>query len=471
MGLPGYAWVTIGVGGALLLLHLVGDSYKWRNAPHRHIKTSALVKEFQPLVDLFERRIRSGEDLGGSLAVWIDGKPVVSVSGGSAGSEQDAREVLPDSLSICFSTTKTQESLVIAMLVDRGYLDYDQPIAKYWPEFAQNGKEKITVRDLMRHEACLNFVDEMYTPEHCLPENREKLANYLERQCARMAPGQKDKLAYHAISRGLFASVLCEKVDPKGRSMGTFYKEEVADKLGIDFHFPVPNEHEHRIIAMQPQPQWFQTFNILPHLLLPNWLCNILFRESLERSDVHMLTSVMRKGSHTHTSFMSQIDEGTGQPAKDVDPRQMSTPRYYRGEWPSSHGFGNANALAKVANALACGGQLNGIRIISERTLERANKHTGPNFCDVMKRNIVFCDAGWCHFDMKHQGVQRGTGWVGFGGVWVIWDPQTRMSFSYVPMSANSSAYDYRGRSLLNMTFQILSEGQYGLETHPGKMV
>ncbi|KIH53981.1 beta-lactamase [Ancylostoma duodenale] len=129
------------------------------------------------------------------------------------------------------------------MLVDRGYLAYEDKMCAYWPEFAQHGKENITIDWLMSHRAGLAALDEPISREDA--KDFEKMAYVLAKQKPNWEPGTKS--GYHAITYGWIVDQIVRRADPKGRSVGQFFKEEVADKYGIDFHIGLPSSEEHTV--------------------------------------------------------------------------------------------------------------------------------------------------------------------------------------------------------------------------------
>ncbi len=139
---------------------------------------------------------------------------------------------------IVFSTTKGLSGLAMALAHSRGLFDYDERISKYWPEFAQQGKDKITVRQLLAHQAGLFAFDE--TGDRSIVADLDRLAVVLARQKPAWEPGAQQ--AYHAITLGYYESELLRRVDPKHRSLGQYFQDEIAAPLGLDFYIRLPEE-------------------------------------------------------------------------------------------------------------------------------------------------------------------------------------------------------------------------------------
>ncbi|PIK56468.1 putative beta-lactamase domain-containing protein 2 [Apostichopus japonicus] len=208
---------------------------------------------FEEVAEVFRKNFELGWDKsegGSAFAVYYKGEKVVDLWAGYA--DQEAKLLWKeDTLSLMFSTTKGLSALVIAMLADRGLIDFKKPVKEYWPEFGQKGKEKITVEMLMEHEAGLPVVYDGITFD--LLRDTEALDRALALSEPLWEPGTAH--GYHALSIGLFASALVRRVDPKNRTLGQFFAEEVADVFGIDAFIGTPSDQYHRLsrpIHVQP---------------------------------------------------------------------------------------------------------------------------------------------------------------------------------------------------------------------------
>lgn len=190
----------------------------------------------------FEDNLASGKEIGASFAVYRDGAPVVNLWGGkSVGS--DAASIADDTLFAIFSATKGATSICIAMLVDRGKLDYEAPVSAYWPEFAAGGKAAITVGEMMSHQAGLTGPRTAVTLDDYMAH--DPVAILLAAQEPFFRPGV---FGYHALAIGTLADELVRRTD--GRTLGRFFAEEVAAKLGIDVFLGLPIAEDHRYTEM-----------------------------------------------------------------------------------------------------------------------------------------------------------------------------------------------------------------------------
>ena len=185
----------------------------------------------QAFIENFERR---GE-VGAACAIYRDGEKVVDLWGGV----RDRATGAPwqqDTMVLVFSTTKGMAALVMALAHSRGWLDYEERVATYWPEFAQAGKEGITVRQLLAHQAGLFGFDERV--DRAVIADLDRLAGIMARQHPAWPAGERQ--AYHAISLGFYEGEIIRRVDPRHRTLGEVFADEIAAPLGLDFYIRLP---------------------------------------------------------------------------------------------------------------------------------------------------------------------------------------------------------------------------------------
>jgi CubicO group peptidase (beta-lactamase class C family) len=185
----------------------------------------------------FERNFAERGEIGAAVAAYVRGEKVVDLWGGRRTSE-GTQPWNEDTMVVVFSTTKGLSAMTLAVANSRGWLDYDARVAHYWPEFAQNGKETITVRQLLGHEAGLVFVDEQLTVAKL--RDLDYVARVLARQTPEWKPGTRH--GYHAMSIGFYMQEIIRRIDPAHRSLGRFFHDEIARPLGIDFYIGLPRE-------------------------------------------------------------------------------------------------------------------------------------------------------------------------------------------------------------------------------------
>ncbi len=344
-------------------------------------------QRFSLVKEAFARNFESGEDIGASFAATIDGKFVVDIWGGYA----DATQTRPwerDTIVCVFSTTKVMTALCALMLVDRGLLDIDAPVAQYWPEFAQAGKENLPVRYLLSHQAGLPALDQPVSPE--VIYNWDRVVDLLATQKPWWEPGEHS--GYHAVTFGFLVGEVIRRIT--GRTVGTFFREEVALPLGADFHIGLPEEYELRVGEMIPPPE-------------------------------------AKPGDIGYIAPDSMLWKAMGFPETTA---LVSRERAFRAaEIPASNGHGNARSVARVAAALACGGKLDDIRLLTLSTIEKAieEQYYGTDLAlgVPIRWGLGF---GLTSKEMPIGPNPRTFFWGGWGGSLVVMDIDAKISYSYV---------------------------------------
>ncbi len=331
----------------------------------------------------FQENLDRGDDIGASFCATLEGEMVVDLWGGFA----DPAKTRPwekDTIVNVYSTTKTMTALCALILADRGELDFDAPVAKYWPEFAANGKDGVKVSHLMAHSAGLSGWKERITTEDLY--DWEKVTALLAAQAPLWPPGTQ--AGYHAISQGYLVGEVVRRIT--GKSLGTFFREEIAEPLGADFHIGLPASEDGRVAELIPPAA----------------------------------------GTGAGEGQQNEIQKITfNNPVIDVSATRT---RGWRGaEIPAAGGTGNARSIAQVHAILANGGVAQGKRFMSEAGCRKA-----------LELQIEGEDL------MLGRGARYGMGfglsggivplpgpnmifWGGYGGSLVIIDMDQRTSFGY----------------------------------------
>ncbi|XP_072025302.1 beta-lactamase domain-containing protein 2-like [Amphiura filiformis] len=290
---------------------------------------------FEEVLEAFRANFENGDveprEGGSAFAAYYKGKQVVNIWGGYADYES-SQPWRHDSMAIVFSVTKGMAALCMAMLVDRGYLDYDQKVVHYWPEFGQNGKENITVKQLLHHEAGLAFIDTPITID--LMMNYHKLGKALAKSPPIWEPGTTH--GYHAFTLGLYASQLLTRADPKKRTLGEYFRDEVARPFGIEFYIGLPKELNYRVA------RYFTDGKDLNGV------------KSFLRSQMDPINRQITWGTVTGQNKRKEV---FGNFADASDFYKFNDPRNREFECPSATGYGTAEALAKVYGIIANGGK------------------------------------------------------------------------------------------------------------------
>ncbi|WP_448453018.1 serine hydrolase domain-containing protein [Mycolicibacterium phlei] len=353
------------------------------------------------VADAFRRNFARGREVGAAVAVYREGCKVVDLWGG----HRDAVRRSPwaaDTLVNVFSTTKGVASLAIALAVSRGLLDYDAPVADYWPDFAQAGKEAVTVRQLCSHQAGLAAID----PPLSLSEiaDPDVLAARIARQAPAWEPGTRH--GYHALTLGWYQSALIRQVDPQRRTLGRFLADEIATPLGLECYIGLPQSVDReRIARLVPGRRREQLLHL--HEVSPRFVLAMLNRKSLAARALEILP-------------------------RAADVRVFTSEEYQRVEMPAANGNATARAIAKLYGA-AVTGELGLTREVRD-TLEAPAVAPTNGVRDVVMQLDVSYSLGFgkptSTFVFGSSG--RAFGWPGAGGSFGFADPDTGIGYAYV---------------------------------------
>jgi CubicO group peptidase (beta-lactamase class C family) len=333
----------------------------------------------------FARNFEEGLETGACFAATLDGELVVDLWAGHA-DQTSQRPWTRDTIVNVYSTTKPMTALCALMLADRGELDLDAPVARYWPEFGQAGKETLPVRYLLSHTSGLAGFTEPIPVEALYDWDR--VVGLLAEQEPMWEPGAQS--GYHSLTFGYLLGEVVRRIT--GGTLGSFFRVEVAEPLGADFHIGLPEEHEPRVGEMIPPPAADLAAEIEPGSLAAKVLGNPLLTGSIANE------------------------------------------RAWRAaEIPAANGQGNARSVARVAAPLACGGELNGVRLLGPATLAKIVEE------QCYGRDLVLgVPIRWgLGFGLTSREIPVGPNpraffWGGWGGSLVVIDPDARLSFSYV---------------------------------------
>jgi len=343
--------------------------------------------QFENVKEVFAENFKPDLDVGASLALTINGKYVIDIWAGYA-DEAQTKPWEKDTIVNVYSTTKVMTALCVLMLVDRGLLDLDAPVAQYWPEFAQAGKENLPVRYLLSHTAGIPGFDKRIQPETLY--DWDAIVNILAAQKSWWKPGTKS--GYHSITFGYLLGELVRRIT--GKTLGIFFKEEVAEPLKADFHIGLSAEHDSRVGELiPPSPADLQNVgNIDPNSIPIKVLLNPI------------LTA-----------------------------RETLTREWRAAEIPASNGHGNARSVVRVGTALACGGEIDGVRLLSLKTIEKALEEQSYGTDLVLNGPIRFgLGFGLVSKDMPISPNPRAFYWGGWGGSHVTMDLDAKLSWAYV---------------------------------------
>jgi CubicO group peptidase (beta-lactamase class C family) len=348
---------------------------------------------FEAVAHEFERNFEDRGELGAAFAACVDGEPVIDLWGGRAEPGADGRPWREDTLQLIFSGTKGLVATCLLMLVDRGLLDLDAPACTYWPEFAAQGKERITVAELASHRARL--------PGVAAPLDEADLAD--DRRMAGLLAGQAPEAdpraaaTYHPLTYGWLCGELIRRVD--GRSVGRFFAEEVAAPLELEVWIGLPAELEPRVTTLVTAEGWGAGPLNDPRALAQDELLRRIW---------------------ANPPFLA-----AGELA-------WNTRAYHAAEIPGGGAIATARSLARLYGCLARGGELDGVRLLREETLVRGRRELS-RFRDPFSDEPYACGVG---YELQTEQAVFGPvpdafGHTGAGGsVHGAW-PRERVGFSY----------------------------------------
>jgi CubicO group peptidase (beta-lactamase class C family) len=370
---------------------------------------------FVPVLEAFEKNLVSGEDVGASAAVFLDGESVVDIWGGYV-DEARTRPWERDTIVNNFSTTKTMTALCALVLLDRKELDVEAPIAKYWPEFAAAGKRDVKVKHVLAHTSGLPGWTEKVTMEDIL--DREKACALLARQEPWFAPGTT--LAYHSITYGPLLGEVIRRIT--GKTLGAFLADEVARPLGGDYHIGTGPECDARVSPMIQGSPYIE----------PNG-------------------NAVRDRVYFNPFATPQIG---------------SSVAWRRGELGGSNGHGNARSVGAIQSVLSNGGEARGVRLLSSATCERAVKIESDALDLVMGLPLRFglgysLASPWVTqvYGPRVEG-HRLAAWGGSGGSFVMNDLDARMTVAFVMnRHLENGGIDQRAIAVIRTAYECLHDG------------
>ncbi len=363
--------------------------------------------KFIEVKELFADLHNSEREVGSSYAVFKDGKPVVDIWGGYCDKDLK-KEWSRDTLANVWSTTKGVAAITLAHAYENDLFNYEEKVAKYWPEFGCNGKEDITVGMLLSHQAGIcgssaNKVEDYY--------NQKIMADELAKMAPLWEPGTAS--GYHSMTYGWLTSELMLRI--AGKTLGRYFREEIADSNEIDFYIGLPDDEEFRVAEMIPFP----------------------------------------KESNESKSHPNAAQKASGQGPNLL--KHQNTREWRTAEIPSANGQGCASAIAKLYSLVVTDEET--LKILSNETIDTMTKERITNK-DLVLDVVTRWGAG---FIMNMHKVIYGPeessfGHSGWGGSCGFGDPVNKIGVSYVMNNMkNNFAADGRSLELINKTYECLS--------------
>lgn len=354
---------------------------------------------FEPVREAFIENFSRRHELGAACCVYHGGDKVVDLWGGVR-DKVTGEPWEEDTMVIVYSTTKGMSAMTLALAHSRGWLDYDERISTYWPEFAQNGKEKITVRQLLAHQAGLFAFDEPV--DRSVVADLDRLADVLARQIPTWEPGSRQ--AYHAITLGFYEGELLRRIDPNHRSLGQFFQEEIASPLGLDFYIRLPESLPNNRLARLAKPN--------PLKMLLGFPIRLTLASLSHRSNIYRAL-VVNPGSEI------VLDD------ERVYARNL--------EVPAGGGVGTARAIARAYSVFATGGRELGLKPETLHELSVPAVPASHGFYDECMLGEVRFSLGFMRpSPVWPLGSESSFGSPGAGGSLGFADPQNGIGYAYV---------------------------------------
>ena len=350
---------------------------------------------FEPVAAAFEENFATRGEVGAEFCAYVGGERVVNIWSGMATPDRPWAE---DTLVPVFSVTKGAAALVAQILADRGRMDLDAPVASYWPEFAARGKDRVRVRQLLNHTVGMpSFPDywNLVSFDDAAGWHRTtEIAARLAAAPLVWEPGTR--LGYHSITYGWLVGELVRRID--GRTLGTFFAEEVARPLGLEFWVGLPDEQRPRVARLLHDPA--PAFDLMAAIGGPE-------------NPAGAALFIGPEGG-------SPIDMG-------------NDPTFWAAEMPAVNGVADARSVARMYAMLACGGELDGVRIVSESSIaiHSAEQARGTDAIFGGESRVALGYGRSTPGGMSFGPTDEAFGMQGLGGALGYADPVAGVGFGY----------------------------------------
>jgi CubicO group peptidase (beta-lactamase class C family) len=355
---------------------------------------------FEAVRDAFAENFARRRELGGACCVFCHGEKVVDLWGGVR-NEATGEPWEHDTMVVVHSATKGLAAMTLAIAHSRGWLDYEERVATYWPEFAQRGKERVTVRQLLAHQAGLFAFDEPVDRSHVA--NPDLLAAVMARHHPAWEPGTRQ--GYHGLTLGFYEGELIRRVDPRHRTLGQFFQDEIATPLREDFYIRLPQE--------------------IPNARLATLSAPGLIRMLIGFRPVRLLVAGLNPRSNISRALAVNPGTSIYLDASRVYARDL--------EVPAGGGVGTARAMARAYGVFATGGRELGLRRETLDLLAAPAVPSGRGFYDECLKGEVQFSLGFMKPSATWPfGGPRSFGSPGTGGALGFADPDAGIGYGYV---------------------------------------
>jgi len=375
-------------------------------------------QKFDKLKKALEKNFNEGLDMGSSLGVSFKGKIVVNLWGGYK--DKDSKHKWEeDTIINVWSSTKNKASLCALLLFEKGLLDFNAPVIEYWPEFSKNGKENILVKNIMSHSSGLSGWEQAINYKDYY--NWNKLCNLLAEQKPFWQPGEE--VGYHSISVGYLIGEIVRRIT--GKSIGQFFKDEIANPLGSDFHIGLAEEN----------------FNRVAEIFMPG------------DPSTEDLFDDMDESSPAYKTMANGI----------LRPSVANEENWRKAEIPAAGGHGNGKSIAECMALIANNGESNGFKLFSEGTLRHIFDEQIIGHDLVLDRlvrwgigfGLPVKNNSWMGYFKNDQTCY----WTGWGGSLSIADKKNRVSLGYTPLRMEDDVFgEERTNNIVGAFVECLDE-------------
>lgn len=376
----------------------------------------AVEHGWEQVADTFRANFNEGKDLGAACCVYVDGRAVVDLWGGQADRDRN-RPWVQDTVALTASTTKGATAICAHLLVQRGQLDLDAPVTRYWPEFGAAGKETMPVRYLLSHQAGLPYVDTSLTFEEACAW--DPLIRALEIQKPLWTPGTEH--LYHAMTFGFLVGEVIRRIT--GKSLGTFFAEEIARPLELSAWIGLPEEIEPRVARLEVAPFPYGS----PDDLVADFA-------KLMGLDPVVAGTLVKDIYGPGSAFMKAGAVG------GVTEENMHSRTYRAAEFPAANMFATAHSIARMYAATVS--DVDGIRLLRPDTVaamtmvqtDRTRMHGVPSELLPYTKNLFNMSLGFWRATPPISSLlgPASFGHPGSGGSLGAADPESRVGFGYV---------------------------------------
>ncbi|SER88752.1 serine hydrolase domain-containing protein [Salisediminibacterium halotolerans] len=395
-----------------------------------YIVKGATADGFAEVEAEFARNFTERAELGAACTIYYRGEKVVDLWGGY---RKDHEPWLENTKVPAFSATKGAAAIALLKLYSEGRIDLAEKVASYWPAFSQNGKETITVRELITHQAGLVLLEDKLSVEDLY--HPETVAKELERAKPLWKPGRYQ--GYHASTIGLFMSELVRRTDPKGRRLGQYFREEIAEPLALDFHIG------------------------LPETISADEISEIKLLDSVRGLlNIQKMPAGIRKVALNPTSlFVKSITV-----VKDFDPNDPVT---WRAEHPSGNGIGTARSLACLYSDLACGGEMLNLTEETVRAIFSYPERPVFGYLDQVMNIETRYGLGFMKPDptFSYSPEPTAAGFLGVTGSFAFADPVREVGYAYLTRKMGYyGVNDPREKNVREAMYHCIEALEYGIK-------